>query len=210
MLGEHNLRPAVAAGAVGAKLSMTLEEITKGLEKVRAVAGRMNVLRGVQDSFILDDTYNSSPLATTSALQTLYSLNVPSRIAVLGSMNELGASSAVEHEALGMLCDPAQLAWVITVGDDAEKYLAPTAKSRGCQVRSFKTALEAGAFVHKVLEPGAAILFKGSQGGVFLEEAVKVVLHDTADEAKLVRQSDSWLAQKERFFAQFQKEIAEN
>jgi len=200
VVGEHNLRPAIAAAAVGVKLGMSAEEVARGLEKVRAVAGRMNMLQVLNNTTILDDTYNSSPLAAKSALQTLYGLTAPGKIAVLGSMNELGETSPAEHEGIGLLCDPAQLAWVVTVGDEAEKYLAPVAKSRGCQVMSCKTALEAGAFVHKVLEPGAVVLFKGSQGGVFLEEAVKIILHATEDEQYLVRQSASWLETKRQYF----------
>ncbi len=200
VLGAHSIRPAVAAGAVAVKLGLTAGEVASGLGKIAAVPGRMSVLRGLENSTIIDDTYNSSPLAAESALKTLYSLLVPQRIAVLGSMNELGDSSAAEHQALGRLCDPNQLAWVITVGEEAEKYLAPAAKQQGCQVKSFKNALQAGAFVHKVLEPGAAILFKGSQGGIYLEEAVKVILHATEEQDKLVRQSPSWLKLKTDFF----------
>ena len=65
---------------------------------------------------------------------------------------------------------------------------------------SFRSALEAGAYVHKMMEPGAAILFKGSQGGVFLEESVKMVLHSSDDEAQLVRQSRHWMKTKQKFF----------
>jgi UDP-N-acetylmuramoyl-tripeptide--D-alanyl-D-alanine ligase len=200
LMGEHSLRPAIAAGAVGLRLGLTADEVKKGLNNIRAVSGRMNVLRGVKKSIIIDDTYNSSPLAVASALQALYQLSVPQKIAVLGSMNELGAESAADHEAVGKLCDPSQLAHVVTVGEEAEKYLAPAAKARGCHVVSFKSALEAGAFVNKALEPGAAVLFKGSQGGIYLEEAVKVVLHSTKEESKLVRQSSQWLAIKQKFF----------
>ncbi len=203
VVGEHNLRPAVAAGAVAVKLGMSASEVAKGLQKIHPVAGRMNPLRGVNDTVILDDTYNSSPLAAESALKTLYNLTAPQKIAVLGSMNELGATSAQEHERIGKLCDPNQLAWVITVGEEANKNLAPAAKARGCQVKSFKTAVEAGGFVHKVLEQGAVILFKGSQGGIFLEEGVKVVLHATEEDSKLVRQSPQWIAKKQAFFGQF-------
>ena len=99
-------------------------------------------------------------------------------------------------------CDPNELAWIITVGEMAEKYLAPAARSRGCQVKSFKNALQAGAFVRSVMENGAVILFKGSEGGVFLEEAVKVVLHSTSDEANLVRQSPDWIARKTTYFSE--------
>ena len=201
VLGEHPLRPAIAAGAVAVKLGMSATEIASGLSKIRPLPGRMNILRGALNTTIIDDTYNSSPLAAESSMRELYQLSVPQRIAVLGSMNELGETSQVEHEALGKLCDPNGLAWVITVGEQAEKYLAPAARSRGCQVKSFKNALLAGAFVRGVMEEGGAILFKGSQGGIFLEEAVKVVLHSTSDEMRLVRQSPEWIATKTAFFS---------
>ena len=119
-------------------------------------------------------------------------------------MNELGASSQAEHKALGDLCDPSLLAWVITIGEEAEKYLAPAAKARGCQVRSFRSAIEAGSFVHKVLEPNAVILAKGSQGGIYAEEALKVLLHDTAEDHLLVRQSAAWTRCKQDFFSNIQ------
>lgn len=202
VLGEHSLRPAMGAVAVALKLGLGPEEIVHGLAALRATPGRMNVLRGVEDSIVIDDSYNSSPLAASSALQVLYSLQVPQRVAVLGSMNELGEISATEHEKLGNMCDPSLLDWVITVGDQAEKYLAPAAKKRGCQVKSFKTSIEAGGFAHKVLGRGAAILFKGSQGDIYLEEAVKVVAMMTEDD-KLVRQSAEWMRIKEEFFSKF-------
>lgn len=203
VLGEAATRAAAAAAAVGLKLGMTREDIAQGLESIRPVAGRMNPLKGVKQSLIIDDTYNSSPRAVAAALATLYQLPAPQKIAVLGSMNELGETSAGAHQYVGSLCDNSQLAWVITVGDEAERYMADEARKKGCQVRSFKTALEAGAFVHQVMEEHAVVLFKGSQGGVYLEEAIKIVLHDTADEAKLVRQSASWIEIKNQFFSTF-------
>ena len=150
---------------------------------------------------IIDDSYNSSPLAAACSLRELYLLLAPQHIAVLGDMNELGDSSQAEHAALGTLCDPEHLDWVVTVGNQAEKFLAPAAKLRGCQVRSFKDSISAGAFVRSVIDDNAAILFKGSEGGIFLEEAIKVVLHSSSDELRLVRQSPEWIARKNAFFS---------
>lgn len=200
LVGEHSIRSAVAAGAVGVKLGLSPDEIKNGLSKIRAVKGRMNILEGMQDSVIIDDTYNSSPLAVESALRALYQMQAPAKIAVLGSMNELGEMSAEAHKAVGELCDPSELTHVITVGEEAEKYLAPAARSKGCHVVSYKSALEAGAYAHKVLEPGAVVLLKGSQGNIYLEEAVKVLLRSTDDDEKLVRQSPAWMAKKQAFF----------
>lgn len=201
LVGEHSTRAAVAAGAVGVKLGLDSAEVARGMANITAVSGRMNILRGVEQSIIIDDSYNSSPLAAASALRALYQMNVPQRIAVLGSMNELGDMTEAEHATVGALCDPIALTHVVTVGEAAEKYLAPAARANGCHVVSFKSALEAGAYVHKFLEPGSAVLFKGSEGNIYLEEAVKIVLHSTDDEDRLVRQSPEWLERKRAFFS---------
>jgi len=202
VLGEHSLRPPMGAVAVGVKLGLEPSEIAAGLMAIRPVPGRMNILHGIDNFIVIDDSYNASPLAVESALQALYGLQVPQRVAILGGMNELGASSPTEHEKIGNLCDPSLLAWVITVGDDAEKYLAPAAKRRGCQVKSFKSAIDAGAFARSVLEEGAAVLVKGSQNAVFTEEAVKVLVV-TDEYHELVRQSPHWMKIKDEFFSKF-------
>ena len=200
LVGEHNVKAVAAAGAVAAKLGLNAEQIATGVAKIRPVKGRMNRLRGVNGSTIIDDSYNASPMAIAAALKTLYSLEAPQRIAILGSINEFGELSPRAHQAVGALCDPQWLEWVVTVGHDANTYLAPAAQSKGCQVRSFGNPYDAGGFVHSVLKKGAIVLVKGSQNGVFTEEAVKVLLHDSSDETQLVRQDPAWMAIKERAF----------
>jgi UDP-N-acetylmuramoyl-tripeptide--D-alanyl-D-alanine ligase len=201
VIGEHSLRPVIAAAAIGAELGLGSEEIKRGVEAIRPIPGRMNILRGQENSTLLDDTYNSSPAAASAALQALYLLDAPQRIAILGDMNELGAVSAKEHEFIGSMCDPNLLSWVVTVGSESEKYLAPAARARGCQVKSFKSPLEAGGFVHSVIEEGSIVLVKGSQTNVYCEEAVKVLLHATEDDVHLVRQSAQWQQKKAAFFS---------
>jgi len=203
LAGEHNVKAAVAAGVVGIKLGLSPKEIVDGLTAIKPVKGRMNILRGLLDSTIIDDTYNSSPAAAVAALQTLYLFPSKQKIAIMGSMNELGEYSQKAHEEVGAVCDPTLLDWVVTIGDDAEKFLAPAAAKRGCQVRSFKSPYEAGAFVHSVLHPHATILAKGSQNRVFAEEAIKVLLHSTEEEAQLVRQGAEWIAKKEAQFDRY-------
>lgn len=200
VVGEHNVRTAVAAGAVGIKLGLTAEQVAAGLAQIQPVNGRMNLLKGLDESIIIDDTYNSSPIAATAALQTLYAFPTTQRIAILGSMNELGEYSAKAHAQVGEACNGAMLDWVVTIGAEAEQYLAPAAASKGCRVRSFSSPYAAGSFVHSVLQQGAVVLAKGSQNGVFAEEAVKMLLHSTEEEQSLVRQSPDWLAIKQRQF----------
>lgn len=197
------LRHVVAAGAVGLKLGMQPQELASGMATIRPLHGHMNPLRGAEGSMILDDTANTSPLGARTALQSLYQIPAPQRIAVLGSMKQLGSLTQTAHHEIGALCDPAQLAWVVTVGGEANQWLAPAARGRGCQVKECANALEAGAFVHSVLEKDAVVLFNGHEDGGYLEEAVKVVLHTTSDEKYLVRQTPDWMQRKVEEFSYF-------
>ena len=203
VFGEHSLRPVTAAVAVGVKLGLSPQEIAQGISKLKPVPGRMNFMRGVEDSVLIDDTYNSSPAALSAAIQTLYALSAPSKIAIIGSMNELGATSAEEHQKIGSILDGVQLSWVITVGEEAGKFIAPAARLKGCQVYEAKNALDAGVFAHKIMEKGALVLVKGSQGNIYLEETVKMLLHSQEDEKWLVRQDEKWKKIKEEFFNSF-------
>lgn len=200
LIGEHNLRPAISAGAVGLKLGLNADEVAMGMRKIRSVPGRMSLIKGINESTIIDDCYNASPLAVMSALRTLYLFNSPQKIAVLGSMNELGESSAIEHQKIGEFCKSSELAWVITVGDEAEKYIAPYAVKNGCNVKSFKNSLQAGIFIREIIEQRAVVLFKGSEGKIYLEEAIKKIIRSTEDESNLVRQSARWMLIKSKFF----------
>jgi UDP-N-acetylmuramoyl-tripeptide--D-alanyl-D-alanine ligase len=195
-----SLYNALAATAVAYKLGMTPDQIAKGLANIKPVPGRMQRLRGVEGSLIIDDSYNSSPDAAKLALDYLYSINAPQKIAVLGNMNELGGYSKQAHEEIGNHCDPKQLELVITIGPDANNFLAKAAEAKGCRVERFDSPYKAGDFIRPLVKQGAAILVKGSQNKVFAEEAIKPLLADQTDSEKLVRQTPQWLNVKREAF----------
>jgi len=202
VLAPSAIKSALAAAAVGYKLELTPDEIKRGVELIRPVAGRMNLLKGAEGSFIIDDTYNSSPLAVRNAVETVYSIDSPSRIVVLGNMNELGDTAEASHRAVGKLLNPNELSHVITVGNMANQWIADEAAKLGNDVKKFATAIDAVMFVRELLEQNAVVLVKGSQGGVYLEELVKELLANAEDESQLVRQSPDWMAKKRDFFNQ--------
>jgi UDP-N-acetylmuramoyl-tripeptide--D-alanyl-D-alanine ligase len=197
---EPQLYSITAAAAVAHELGMTEHAIERGIKDIKPVSGRMQHLKGVKDSLILDDTYNASPEATKAALDTLYRIKSHQKIAILGNMNELGGYSQREHEKIGEYCDPHELSLVVTIGPDANKYLAPAAEEKGCTVKTFNDPYAAGKFVKEQIESGAVILAKGSQNRVFAEEAIKEFLAESKDASKLVRQSKYWLSRKQQSF----------
>ena len=193
---EQQLKSMVAAAAVLAKYGATEAQIVKAFAQINPVPGRMRVLEGKNDTILIDDTYNSSPAAAEAALKTLYDVDALERIAVLGSMNELGETSEEEHKKLGEFCDAKKLNLVVTIGEEAKKYLAPAAKKAGCKVVSFLNPKLAGEYIEEHASRFAVILYKGSQNGVYAEEALKCMLKNKADSEKLVRQSKLWMNQK--------------
>lgn len=197
LVGNHNLKAACAGLAVGIRMGLTPQDLSSALSEIKPVAGRMNPLPGVRNSTIIDDTYNSSPTAAMAALDTLYQIESDNKIAILGSMNELGPYSAQAHQQLGEYCDPLELDFVITIGEDAARYLAPSARRRGNQVIICNNPVTAGSYANQYLKPGGIVLAKGSQNGVFAEEAVKVLLRSADDRSKLVRQDPDWLKSKD-------------
>lgn len=200
VLAEHSLKPIAGAVAVADLLGLTAQEIASGIKDFKPVAGRMQVLDGIKDSTIIDDTYNSSPLACKAALDALYNQPAPQRIAILGMMNELGNFSEAAHREIGGYCDPKKLDLVVTIGKDAKTILADAAEAKGCHVARCDSPYQAGKLVAERLKQNGVVLAKGSQNGVFAEEAVKQLLADGGDVFKLVRQSDFWMAKKRAQF----------
>jgi UDP-N-acetylmuramoyl-tripeptide--D-alanyl-D-alanine ligase len=205
LVGRHNLSALAAAGAVGEELGLEPEQIRAGLESIEPVSGRMQVLEGINDSIVLDDTYNSSPRSVTAALETLAEL--PGRkLVVLGSMNELGELSAREHRSVGVTVASMKPAMLVTIGMEANRYIPAGAVEHGFArelIHTFDSPYNAGEFLRSMVKAGDVVLVKGSQNGVFAEETVAMILANPSDRSRLVRQSSVWQRRKR---AQFEVE----
>jgi len=197
-VGKHQVYPVLSAFAVAQVLGMKPLSVAKALEKERGPKGRMKILEGFNDSIIIDDSYNSSPVALRAAITTLRKVEVTGKkIAVLGDMLELGRFSADAHKKVGV-----QITGVadslITVGVRA-KQIAAAAREAGFSaecIQEFDTgdAKEAGLTVRAMLEEGDVVLVKGSQSGIRLEKAIKEILAEPQRARELlVRQETEWL-----------------
>lgn len=199
-IGRHSLSALAAAGAVGEELGASPSMIQDGLESLHPSAGRMQVLEGANGSTVIDDTYNSSPRSTVAALEAL--MELPGRrIAIMGSMNELGAQAEDGHREVGRVASKVDL--LLTIGDQANRYLVAGAAEAGLAtklIHQFSSPYDAGGWLKEQLKKGDVVLAKGSQNGVFAEEAVAEILAREEDRDKLVRQSDKWKRKKHEQF----------
>ncbi|MCB0089431.1 MAG: UDP-N-acetylmuramoyl-tripeptide--D-alanyl-D-alanine ligase, partial [Caldilineaceae bacterium] len=103
LLGRHSVHTALRAAAVGLVEGLSWEEIVAALQS-SANQLRLVVMAGINDSTVIDDTYNASPASTIAALNLLDDL-APSgggrRVAVLGDMLELGPYEEEGHKLVG-------------------------------------------------------------------------------------------------------------
>ena len=117
LFGRHNLANALAAIAVAVELGIAPDLIRSGLERVRPLFGRSQVVRG--DFTLLVDCYNSNPESLSAALR--FVAQVPwrgRRVAVLGSMLELGAASGTAHDEAGRWLCASGLERIFLFGDE--------------------------------------------------------------------------------------------
>lgn len=149
-----------------------------GLEPVGPVAdlpgaGRGAVHVGVAGSTVIDDCYNANPMSMRAALAELSRRDATRRIAVLGDMLELGAEERALHEAVGDQAREAGVALLVTVGERA----AHAVDRFGGRSASFATASEAAEALPSLVQPGDAVLVKGSRG-VGLEVVVDALANE--------------------------------
>jgi len=96
LFGFHNLLNALAALSLAQELGIRSSNIIEGLESVHPIFGRSQVLKG--NITIIQDCYNSNPDSVQEVLKFLCSVTWKGRkIAVLGSMLELGEESHNAH-----------------------------------------------------------------------------------------------------------------
>lgn len=195
VLSMHNVSQASSVLACACELGCDFLESINTLNSYSNPPGRLNLIEGINNSFVIDDTYNSSPVAMDSAIKVLTDIKSKRKIAVLGDMLELGKFTEEEHRLVGeKIKDIIDI--LIVVGPRA-KFIAEGAIDSGFsnqKVFYFDTSKNAGSFLEKEIKKGDVVLIKGSQG-VRLERAVEMIMeHKEFKKDLLCRQDKEWKA----------------
>lgn len=211
-LGEFLSYAAAAATACGELFGIELKDCALALEKYKLPPGRMNIIEGINETTIIDSSYNASPASMIEALKTLDEVcdrqmqssmggaqrargsgKCPAasrRVAVLGNMNDLGVLSDELHKKVAEYV-PKYVDLLIAVGKSAAIF---GEKMEAHKFFEFGAAAEAAEFFKKKIEKGDMILVKGSQNNVRLERFVKAIMANPEQAGeKLVRQNKVWL-----------------
>ena len=156
---------ALLAAAVGGLAEMPLAEIAAGLGGVKLAGGRMEVRRRLA-GWIVDDCYNANPESTRAALEALREFPAPARrVAVLGSMGELGAHAPALHRETGAAVPASGAALLACVGPHADD-LAAGARDAGfpaAAILCYPATSQAAAQFPALLRADDTVLVKGSR-----------------------------------------------
>ena len=170
---------ACAGTSVGLALGLTLEEISHGIEALKAIAGRGHVIHASHYTLLvirlpggrvlLDDCYNAGPDSMKGALDTLnYALT--RKVAVLGDMGELGTNSEALHASVGTHMADLHIDLLVTIGvksraiHEAAKQAAPQT-----ECIHYETKADFLAAAPQILKEQDAILLKASNAQKFKE-----------------------------------------
>lgn len=193
-LGVITTYTAAAASAVASCFEVGLKECREAVEEFTAPPGRMRIIKGLKDSTIIDDTYNSSPTATERALSALMELKGANRkIAVLGDMLELGQYSVGAHREVGeQAAETSDI--LITVGIRSRES-AQAAMAAGMSeenIIQYDDSTKAGSEIQNLIQAGDVILIKGSQGMRMEKIVLDIMAEPNKAKDMLVRQSKIW------------------
>ncbi len=161
LAGSHNLSNALCAVSIADYFRVPLDDVRGGLEAVRPLSGRGEILKGRVT--VIQDSYNANPEAFQKAVEFLNDLAWEGRkIVVAGSMKELGRESAASHAALGALLAASTADALFFYGEEASASFAECVGKKA--VVRWTTAF--GDLVDSVssfVKEGDIVLVKGSR-----------------------------------------------
>ena len=163
VMGKPQIYSIAAAVAVGIVFGINLVKISDYLANYQPPDHRMQIIKGIKNSVILDDCYNASPLSMKAALETLSHFVQRRRVAILGDMLELGKYTTEAHEEMGKEVIK-KVDFLICVGS-AARLIAESAIKHGFdknKVLVFNNSESASKIIKKEISSNDAILIKGS------------------------------------------------
>ena len=198
-VAHHQIYGVLFALATADVLGYDLEQVALSMQNLPVSVGRLNPLVGINNTLILDDSYNASPAAMEAAIETLKIIEPlagvkSNKIAVLGDMLDLGKMTMNVHHEIGlMLKDNTDYAFLIGPRMEYAYQSALQSKYPKTKIFHFEKPLDALPDLLKIMKTGDIVLVKGSQG-MRMERIVAELIEDKANIKNLIpRQDEEWL-----------------
>ncbi|MCI8320635.1 MAG: UDP-N-acetylmuramoyl-tripeptide--D-alanyl-D-alanine ligase [Dorea sp.] len=165
--GIHMVSNALAGASVGYSLGLTPEEIKCGIETLPSMPGRNNII-STDKLVILDDCYNANPISTKAAIDVL-TMAIGRKVAILGTMGELGSNEAKLHFDTGSYAEKAGIDLVCGIGRLGKEIAKGASKGSSTKALWFETKDDFLSSMKDIIKEGDNILIKASHGMNFPE-----------------------------------------
>jgi UDP-N-acetylmuramoyl-tripeptide--D-alanyl-D-alanine ligase len=160
--GEHNLRNAMLAIATARTLGISIDDAAAGIARTPALPMRSAWVQ-IGKFTVINDAYNANPASARESLRMLGSLDTArQRVAVLGSMLELGAAGPALHDEIARRALEGPATIIVGIGEFARALTS--AAPNDARVIAVADAPDAWPMLSSRLAPDAVILLKGSRG----------------------------------------------
>ncbi len=156
--GLHNVANSLAAIAITHALNISAEAIVKGLAEMKGVPHRLQIRTGINQSKLIDDSYNANPGSYQQALAVLQSFSGEHWL-VLGDFGELGDDNDAIHSQMGIDAKKSGVDKLWTVGNSSK--LATDSFGAGAQ--HFNSVAELQEQLKNALADNITCLIKGSR-----------------------------------------------
>jgi UDP-N-acetylmuramoyl-tripeptide--D-alanyl-D-alanine ligase len=170
--GEHNAMNYLGALAVAKALNLSWDAFETGLE-VHLPGGRAQRYELDHDMLLLDETYNAGLESMLASLKLLAQTPGQRRIAVLGTMKELGDYSIAFHRQVGAEAVAQGIDQLLILADPAEA-TAMAAGAAAIATHQFANHDALIKYLQQTMQPGDRILFKASRA-VGLDQVVEAL-----------------------------------
>ncbi len=158
LAGRHNVLNALGAAAAAHAAGVGMTEIVAGLERMRPVAGRLQLKPGPRGSWLIDDSYNANPSSVRAGIDVLCALPGEHWL-VLGEMAELGLETVASHAGVGDYARRAGITRLFAMGE-AARHAVDAFGGRGTW---YGDAAQIADALAASLESGVTALVKGSR-----------------------------------------------
>ncbi|MDV3505183.1 UDP-N-acetylmuramoyl-tripeptide--D-alanyl-D-alanine ligase [Marinobacter sp. M-5] len=156
--GDHNITNALLAIAAVRDLSVSDQAVQDGLQRLKVVKGRLQMIELAPQLTLIDDSYNANPASIKAAISVLAS-RAGARVVVLGTMAELGPDSHSLHREVGAFAKAQGIDRLLVVGPGCEGYVEGFGnQAEICQIHDDA--------VNRLLadpQPAMTVLVKGSR-----------------------------------------------
>jgi UDP-N-acetylmuramoyl-tripeptide--D-alanyl-D-alanine ligase len=120
LAGRHNVTNALAAAGAALTLGLDPDQIRNGFARIAPVPGRLEPVRGLHGSLLINDAYNANPSSFGAALDVLTGMPGEPWVA-LGAFGELGEAGPELHAGIGRQAREMGVKRLLAVGPNADK-----------------------------------------------------------------------------------------